>query len=78
MAKYTNISNLKVIFYEGSFLRVVPANETIECNLIPAEVAQYFVEVDDKKVSLPEDVFVIVEDQQDKPKKRGKRDSEEN
>jgi hypothetical protein len=78
MAKYTNISNLKVIFYEGSFLRVVPANETIECNLIPAEVAQYFVEVNDKKVSLPEDVFVIVEDQQDKPKKRGKRDSEEN
>lgn len=78
MAKYTNISNIKVIFYEGSHLRIAPPNETIECKLIPAEVAQYFVEVTDKKVSLPEDVFVIVEEQQDKPKKRGKRDSEEN
>ena len=77
MAKYTNISNIKVIFYEGSFLRMVPANETIECNLIPAEVAQYFVEVNDKNVSLPEDVFIVVDESQDKPKKRARKGSEE-
>ena len=76
MAKYTNISNLKVIFYEGHYLKVVDPKETIESKLIPNEVAKYFVEIHDDQVSLPKDVFVVVEEPE-KSKRRAKKGSEE-